>query len=272
MTCPHCLCDRTIKLNQPTKLGYKRYCCESCGRTFNERTLTPYNFIEFPTDIVLLVVLWRLRYNLTLRDLAEMFLERGLVFTHEAVREWERRFAPLMAEELRKRRCGKRGRKWYVDETYVKVKGKWCYLYRAIDKEGKLVDVRLSDKRDMGAAKAFFKKALSTTGEAPERVTTDGHDSYPRAIRESLGKGVLHRTSRYLNNRLEQDHRGIKGRYKGMRSFKNFDSASRFCKAYDGLRDYFRPRSRPYETLSLPEQRSLYLERTQALMAAVGGR
>ena len=271
MTCPHCLCDRTTKLDQPTKLGYKRHCCDGCGRTFNERTGTPYNFLEYPTDIVLLVVLWRLRYNLTLRDLSEMFLERGLVFTHEAVREWEARFAPLMAEELRKRRNGKRGSKWHLDETYLKVKGKWCYLYRAVDKEGNLIDVWLSKKRDMEAAKQFFQKALSTAGEPPEKVTTDGHDAYPRAVRETLGKGVLHRTSRYLNNRLEQDHRGIKGRYKGMRGFKNFDSAQRFCDAYDGLRDYLRPRSRPYEVLSLAKQHNLYLERTRSLLTALGG-
>ena len=232
---------------------------------------TVYNFLGYPTGIVLLVVLWRLRYNLTLRDLSEMFLERGLAFTHEAVREWERRFAPHMAEELRKRRCGKRGSKWHVDETYLKVKGKWCYLYRAIDKEGKLVDVRLSDKHDMGAAKAFFKKALATAYAPPETVTTDGHDSYPRAVRETLGKGILHRTSRYLNNRLEQDHRGIKGRYRGMRGFKNFGSAARFCDAYDGLRDYLRSRSRPYEVLSLVKQRNLYLERTRLLLTALGG-
>ncbi len=125
MICPHCSCDRTTTLNQPTKLGYMRYRCNSCGKTFNERTGTPYNFLEYPTDIVLLVVLWRLRYNLTLRDLSEMFLERGFVFTHEAVRDWERRFAPLLAEELRKRRRGNRGKKWHVDETYLKVKGEW---------------------------------------------------------------------------------------------------------------------------------------------------
>ena len=128
MTCPHCSHDQTRDLRQPTKLGYRRYCCGGCGRTFNERTGAPYNFLEFPSDIVLLVVLWRLRYNLTLRDLSVMFLERGFTFTHEAVREWEARFAPLLAEELRKRRSGKRGRKWHVDETYLKVKGKWCYL------------------------------------------------------------------------------------------------------------------------------------------------
>ena len=91
------------------------------------------------------------------------------------------------------------------------------------------------------------------------------------AIREELGEEAQHRTSRYLNNRLEQDHRGIKGRYKRMRGFHNFASAQRFCDAYDGLRDYLRPRTRPYEALSLSEQRSLYLKRTQALVAAVGG-
>ena len=139
MPCPHCSHDHTTELNRPTKLGYKRYRCNSCGRTFNERTSTPFNHLEFPTDIVLVVVLWRLRYKLTLRDLAEMFLERGLVFTHEAVRDWEARFAPLMTEELRKRRSGHRGRIWHVDETYLKVKGKWCYLYRAINKEGGLI-------------------------------------------------------------------------------------------------------------------------------------
>jgi len=185
----------------------------SCKRTFNERTGTAFNYLEYPTDIVLLVVLWRLRYKLSLRDLAEMFVERGFEFTHEAVREWEARFASLIADHLRTRRRGQAGRSWYVDETYVNVKGKWCYLYRAIDRDGNLVDSMLSEKRDMEAAKRFFQQAVDVVGHAPERVTTDGHDSYPRAIRETLGNDVLHRTNHYLNNRLEQDHRGIKQRY-----------------------------------------------------------
>ena len=84
----------------------------------------PFNFLEYPTDIVLLVVLWRLRYKLSLRDLAEMFLERGFEFTHEAVRDWETRFAPLMAEHLRAKRRGQAGCSWYVDEIYINVKGK----------------------------------------------------------------------------------------------------------------------------------------------------
>ena len=96
----------------------------------------------------------------------------------------------------------------------------------------------------MAAAKAFFRSAKAVTGVTPDRVTTDGHDSYPRAIRTELGQGVRHRTSRYKNNRLEQDHRGLKGRYRPMRGFKCPRSAARFCRAYDELRNFLRPRSR----------------------------
>jgi transposase-like protein len=149
------------------------------------------NRTQYPSDGVALVVLWRLRYKLSLRDLAEMFLVRG---------------------------------------PYVNVQGRWCYLYRAIDTSGALVDVRLSETRDVAAAKAFFQSAKAVTGITPARVTTDGHDSYPRAIRTELGEAVRHRTNQYLNNRIEQDHRGIKGRYQPMRGFKDSSSAGRFCR------------------------------------------
>jgi transposase-like protein len=194
-----------------------------------------------------------------------MFLERGWVFTYEAVREWEMRFAPLITEQLRTKRCGQAGQSWYVDETYVKVRGKWCYLYRAIDTDGNLVDSRLSEKRDMEAAQQFFKQALAVVGHAPERVTTDGHASYPRAVRETLGDHVQHRTNKYLNNHLEQDHRGIKQRYYPMHGFGSFDSAAHFCCAFDELRNYLRPRSTMGEPITLSEQRRAFLDRLAAL-------
>jgi len=150
-----------------------------------------------PTDLVLLVVLWRLRYTLRLRDLAEMFLERGFVFSREAVRDWEARFTPLLAAHLRAKRRGAASVKRHADETYINVNGRWCSLYRAIDREGNLVDARLSATRDMAAAQQSFRQALALAGGAPEQVTTDGHDAYPHAIREILGPSVRHRTSRY---------------------------------------------------------------------------
>ena len=174
------------------------------------------------------MVLWRLRYKLSLRDLPEMFLIRGIVFSHEAVCDWEAKLTPALADELRRRRRSKVGKSWYTDETYIKVHGHWCYLYRAVDRNGALVDVMFSEHRDMAAAMAFFRSAKTVTDVTPDRVTTDGHDSYPRAIRTTLGEGVKHRTSRYLNNRLEQDHRGIKGRYQPMRGFECPRSADRF--------------------------------------------
>jgi putative transposase len=212
MNCPHCASTATKEQTRPTSLGYRAFRCSTCKRIFNERTGTLFNYLEYPTDIILLVVLWRLRYKLSLRDLAEMFLQRGFVFTHEAVRDWEARFASLLADQLRSKRHGCAGSVWHVDETYVKVQGKWCYFYRAIDRNGNLVDSMLSQKRDMDAAQRFFQQALETVGHAPSQVTTDGHGSYPRAIRETLGGEVLHQWSHSLNNIVEQDHRGIKQR------------------------------------------------------------
>jgi transposase-like protein len=167
MHCPHCASVTTKEQTQKTALGYRIFRCSVCKRLFNERTGTAFSFLEYPTDIVLLVVLWRLRYKLCLRDLAEMFLERGVTFTYEAVREWERRFAPLITEQLRTKRRGQAGQSRYVDETYVRVKGKWCYLYRAIDAEGNLIDSRLSEKRNMEAVQQFFKQALAVVGHTP---------------------------------------------------------------------------------------------------------
>ncbi len=267
MSCPHCGSSHTREQGKKTGLGYRTFRCAACQRRYNERSGTPFNDLSVPTDIVLLVVLWRLRYPLSLRHLAEMFLERGFIFSHETVRSWETLVAPLLTEQLRARRRGKAGRRWQADETYVKVHGVWCYLYRAIDFEGKLVDSMLSLHRDMDAAKRFFRRSVVVVGHTPETVTTDRHGAYPRAIRETLGEGVVRRNSRYLNNRIEQDPRGIKGRYQPMRGFGSFVSAARFCSAHDELRDYFRHRTRMDEVVPLGVQREQFRARSAALRA-----
>jgi putative transposase len=272
MTCPHWESTATTERPERTALGYRRFRCRACSRGFNERTGTLFNYLEYPTDVVCLVVFWRFRYKLSLRDLAEMFLQRGIRFTHEAVRDWEAKLAPLLSDTLRKRRSGAVGNSWYVDETYVKVQGTWQYLYRAIDRDGNLVDVCLSDTRDLAAAEAFFRSAWTVTGVTPDRITTDGHDAYPRAIRTVFGEQVTHRTNRYLNNHVEQDHRGIKQRYRPMSGFKQGESAARFCRLFDEIRAFLRPQSRRNQTVSLQQRRDLHQDRFAqliGLMAAI---
>src|SRR5689334_17586598 len=115
MNCPRCAAMAPKEQMKKTSLGYRTFRCSKCKRTWNERSGTPFNFLEYPTNIVLLVVLWRLRYTLSLRDLAEIFLERGFVFTHETVRDWEAHFAPLIGDQLRRKRRGQVSPSWHVD-------------------------------------------------------------------------------------------------------------------------------------------------------------
>jgi len=270
MRCVGCGSTAVTERPELTAQGYRRFRCRACGKQFNERSGGLRNRAQYPSDVIALVVLWRLRYRLTLRDLSEMFLQRGIVFSHEAVREWEAKLAPVLAGELRRRRHGKggvRSRRWHVDETYLKVRGRWAYLYRAIDQDGRLIDTMLSEHRDMAAAQAFFRSAKSATGSAPDRVTTDGHGSYPRAIRTTLGRRVVHRTSAYKNNGLEQDHRGVKGRTRCMRGVKSFASAERFCRCYDELRNFLRSRSRHNQHVPAHRRRLLHLRRATAALA-----
>jgi putative transposase len=186
MRCPHCMSSATTKRSDRTELGYRRFRCRDCQREFNEQTGRPFNRLQYLTDVICLLVLWRFRHKLILRDLVEMFLLRGIIFTHKAVREWESKLAPLLSKALRKRRHGAVGQSWYVDETYVKVQGRWHYLYPAIDRDGHLIGAQLSATHDLAAAEAF-RSAWTVTGETPDRITTDGYDAYPRAIRNVFG-------------------------------------------------------------------------------------
>jgi transposase-like protein len=164
LNCIGCEGTAVSERHERTARGYRRFRCRECGKQFNERSGGILNRTQYPSDVIALVVFWRLRYKLSLRDLPEMFLLRGIEFSHETVREWEAKLTPALIDHLRRRRRGRIGRSWYVDETYIKVHGRWCYLYRAIDRSGALVDVRLSEKRDMAAAKAFFRSAKAVAG------------------------------------------------------------------------------------------------------------
>ncbi|WP_245610774.1 IS6 family transposase [Xenophilus azovorans] len=185
---------------------------------------------HFEREIIVLCVRWYLRFKLSLRDLVEMMAERGLALAHTTIMRWVQRFVPEF-EKRWNRFARKAGRSWRVDETYVKIRGKWTYLYRAVDREGQTVDFRLSANRDVKAAKAFFRKALQTQGRPPLSITLDGYVASHRAVRELPAQsprwqGTRLRSSRYLNNMVEQDHRGVKSRIKPMLGFKVFDRAA----------------------------------------------
>jgi putative transposase len=187
-------------------------------------------------DIILTVVRWYLSYSLSFRDIEEMMLERGTKVDHSTLNRWVIEYAALLEREFRKNHKKKTGSSWRMDETYIKVKGEWNYLYRAVDKEGNTIDFMLSKKRDEVAAKAFFRKAIRSNG-LPEKITIDksgankaGIDAinFQLILLAMLGctcMSIQIRQIKYLNNIVEQDHRGIKRIVKPMMGFKSFYSA-----------------------------------------------
>ena len=165
---------------------------------------------------------WYLRYGLSYRDVEELLAERGVTVDHVTVYRWVQRFTPEFIEAARLCRHAP-GDRWFADETYVKVAGRWTYLYRVIDQRGQVIDVLLSERRDLAAARRFFTRALRS-GTVPAEVTTDRAPAYPRVLDEPI-PSALHTTGRYANNRVEADHGRLKARLRPMRGLKCLRSA-----------------------------------------------
>jgi len=172
---------------------------------------------RFPPDVIIVAVRWYLRFGLSYRDVEELLAERGVEVDHVTVYRWVQRFMPLLAEAARPCRH-QVGDRWYTDETYVKVAGRWRYVYRAVDQFGQVIDVFVSVRRDATAARRFFERAIGTT-KTPMEVITDLAPVYPAVLDELLA-AAWHRTDRYANNRVEADHGRLKARLRPMRGLK----------------------------------------------------
>jgi transposase, IS6 family len=192
----------------------------------------PFKWRHFEAEIMLLCVRWYLRYALSYRDLEEMMVERGITVDHTTIYRWVQRYAPELEKRCRPH-LKTTTDSWRVDETYVKIKGVWMYLYRAVDSQGSTLDFHLSPTRDAQAAKRFFSKVLGASHTmTPRVITADKNAAYPKALHELkqeeiIPEGCQLRQSKYLNNLVEQDHRFIKRLVKPGMGFFSFETAWR---------------------------------------------
>ncbi len=177
---------------------------------------------RFPPEVIVLAVSWYLRFGLSYRDVEELLAERGIEVDHVTVYRWVQRFTLLLAGAARPCRHAV-GDRWYVDETYVKVAGRWRYVYRAIDQHGQVIDASVSPRRDMQAARRFFAAALGSHGQ-PTEVVTDRAWTLV-AVVDELMPGAFHNTEQYANNRIESDHGRLKSRLRPMRGLKRDHTA-----------------------------------------------
>ncbi len=170
---------------------------------------------RFEKSFILICVRWYLAYSLSYRNIQEMMAERGISVDHTNIYRWIQKFAPKLEAVFRKKYKRPFGKSWRMHDTYIKAKGDWKYLYRAVDKEGDTIDLLLTARRDRKAALRFFKKAIGLHGR-PEKVTIDKSGSNLAAlesIQEKSGSTIEIRQIKYLNNIVEQDHRAIKGQF-----------------------------------------------------------
>jgi putative transposase len=182
---------------------------------------------RFEQDIILTGVRWYLAYPLSYRNLEEMLAERGVEVDHSSVYRWVQKFTPQLEAAFRKGKKRPVGKSWRMDETYIKIKGQWKYLYRAVDRDGQTIDFLLTAHRDKKAALRFLKKAMRQHG-LPDKITIDksgANTAAIEALKESTGQAIEIRQNKYLNNLIEQDHRAVKRIVRPMLGLQSFRSA-----------------------------------------------
>ena len=200
----------------------------------------PYAGYRYPAEIISHAVWLYFRFTLSYRDVEELLAARGIIVTHETVRQWCLKFSQDVANELR-RRAPRRGDKWHLDEVYLTINGQRYYLWRAVDQHGYVLDILVQPRRDKRAAKRFLRKLLKGLRYVTRVIITDKLKSY-EAARKEIIPGVEHRQHKGLNNQAELSHQPTRQRERQMRRFKSPGHAQRFLSAHGPINDLFRPR------------------------------
>lgn len=242
-SCPHCV-STISKKDGRARSGTQRYRCRSCCRTFTERTATPFENHRWPREVIVTAVRWYLRYRLSAADVRDLLAEHGMDVTRHTVRHWVQKFGPLLAAAARVR-AKHLGNRWFVDETYLKVGGKWAYLYRAVDEHDQVIDVLLREKRDLESADAFFEQAVKRRALVPTEVVTDKHRGYLRAVRQNAPKAKhyrtgLHRKRALTTKPIERSHVHVKDRVRSMRGLGSVRTGQRLLEGVELVRAVYR--------------------------------
>lgn len=200
-----------------------------------------YRGYRFPLEVISHCVWLYHRFALSLRDVQELMLERGIDVTYETIHQWSKTFGPEYARRLRHRRP-RPGDKWHLDEVFIKIQGEGKYLWRAVDQDGNVLDILVQNRRDTAAARNFFKKLRKKTAAVPRVVITDKLRSYAAALRGLGMPSIDHHSHKGLNNRAENSHQPTRERERAMKGFRSVAGAQRFLGAFSFISPHFRPR------------------------------
>jgi len=234
MQCQRCGGSEFTKAGRD-RTGRQLYCCGTCGRRQTRRSASAFCGYRFPDDVIALAVRWYLRFHLPYADVSELLAERGVHVDPSTVFDWVQQFTPLYKETARPHRRRVGGR-WSIDETYIRIAGRWCYAFRAIDEEGQVIDVYVSPTRDTAAATAFLTRAMESSEVTPYRATTDKAPIYPPAFAAVLPEAE-HITGKMEQQRIERDHQHLKGRTRCMRGFQTLPCAQVVCEGHGFMRN-----------------------------------
>ena len=229
----------------------------------------PFRYFNSSPEVIRLVVMMYVRYPLSLRNVEDLLAERGIDISHETVRFWWNRFGPMFAAEIRKKRVAHMHAypqwRWHLDEVFVKVNGKLCYLWRAVDHEGEVLESVVTAKRDKAAAVKFLKRIMKKYGRA-RKIVTDGLRAYSAAMRE-VGNADRQEVGRGLNNRAENSHQPFRRRERAMQRFRNVKTLQKFSSVHAQVHNHFNQERHLLTRQVYKQRRSAALAKWRGLAA-----